>query len=95
MFFVALLTILVTLSIAIFRAITGPSQYDRILAVNSIGTKTVLIIAIYGYFTDRPDFADLALLYAMLNFLGTVAILRFLERQYPSQRYLDKMEENQ
>ena len=69
--------ILVAMLMAIARAILGPSLYDRVLAVNSFGTKTVLLIALLGYLTDRPEFLDIALLYALVNFVGTIAVLKF------------------
>ena len=59
------------------RAIAGPTVFDRILAVNSFGTKTVLFIAVLGFLTGRPDFLDLALVYALINFIGTVAVLKY------------------
>ena len=51
--------------------------YDRVLAVNMFGTKTVLLIAVYGFLTDRPEFLDLAIVYALINFIGVIAVLRF------------------
>jgi len=76
---IALLGILVTMTLALVRATLGPSVYDRILAVNTFGTATVLFIAVLGFFTGRPDFLDLALLYALLNFIGTIAILKYFK----------------
>ncbi len=78
-FAVATLAILVTMAMTIARALLGPSIYDRILAVNSFGTKTVLLIAVYGFLTGRPDFLDIALVYALVNFIGTIAVLKFFE----------------
>ena len=71
------LAILLTMGLALYRAKVGPTWFDRILALNSIGTKTVLLIAIILFVTDRPDFLDLALLYSLMSFIGTVAVLRF------------------
>jgi len=65
--------------LALYRGVQGPSLYDRMLAVNSFGTKTVLIIAVHGFFSGRPDFLDVALVYALINFLSTVAVLKFFE----------------
>ncbi|MBD3873536.1 MAG: pH regulation protein F [Acidobacteria bacterium] len=59
------------------RAIAGPTVFDRVLAVNSFGTKTVLLIAVYGFLSGRPDFLDLALVYALMNFIGTIAVMKF------------------
>ncbi len=69
--------ILVTMALALSRATAGPTVFDRILAVNMFGTKTVLLIAVLGYLTGRPDFLDLALVYALMNFIGTIAVLKY------------------
>ncbi len=79
MFTVAAVAILLTMGLALARALLGPTVYDRILAVNMVGTKTVLMIAVLGFLTGRPDFLDLALLYGLINFIGTIAMLKFFE----------------
>ena len=79
MFIVAAAAILVAMGLAMTRALLGPTVYDRVLAVNMFGTKTVLMIAVFGFLTGRPDFLDLALLYALINFVGTLAVLKFFE----------------
>jgi multicomponent Na+:H+ antiporter subunit F len=71
--------ILVSMMLALVRALLGPSVFDRILAVNSFGTKTVLLIALLATVAGRSDYLDIALLYALLNFIGTVALLRYSE----------------
>jgi multicomponent Na+:H+ antiporter subunit F len=78
MFAAALIAILVTMALALIRALLGPTVYDRILAVNMFGTKTVLLIAVLGFFTGRPDFLDIALVYALINFIGTIAVLKYV-----------------
>jgi multicomponent Na+:H+ antiporter subunit F len=79
MFVAATLALLVTMGLALARALLGPTIYDRVLAVNSFGTKTVLLIAVFGFLTDRPDFLDISLIYALINFIGTIAVLKFLK----------------
>mgnify|MGYP001051213219 CR=1 FL=1 len=79
MFVAASLAILVTMSLAMVRALLGPTVYDRVLAVNMFGTKTVLVIAVLGFLSGRPDFLDLALLYGLINFVGTLTVLKFFE----------------
>ena len=64
---------------ALVRAILGPTVFDRILAVNLFGTKTVLLIAVMGFLRGQPDFIDLALIYVLINFIGTVVILKYVE----------------
>ena len=77
MFGAATAALLVCMAITLARAIVGPTVFDRILAVNSFGTKTVLLIAVYGFLSGRPDFLDLALVYALMNFIGTIAVMKF------------------
>lgn len=79
MYLVASAAIVVTMALAIVRAMLGPTVYDRVLAVNTFGTNTVLIISVISFFTGRPDFIDLALVYAMISFIGTIAVLKFFE----------------
>jgi len=71
--------ILITMTLALIRAMLGPTIFDRVLALNMFGTKTVLLICVVGFLTTRTDFLDLALLYSLMNFIGMVALLRFSE----------------
>lgn len=80
MFVATMAAILVTMILALGRAVLGPTTYDRILGVNMAGTKTVLLIAVLGFLTGRPDFLDLALIYVFLNFVGTLAVLKYIEQ---------------
>lgn len=73
----AAIAILVTMALALLRALLGPSVYDRILAINMFGTKTVLFIALLAAFAGRGDYLDIALVYAMINFIATIAVLKF------------------
>jgi len=79
MFIAAILGVLATMLLALVRALKGPTVYDRVLAVNMFGTKTVLLLAVIGFLTGRPDFLDLSLVYVLINFIGTIAILKFVE----------------
>tara|TARA_B100000029_G_scaffold431318_1_gene442823 strand:- start:446 stop:751 length:306 start_codon:yes stop_codon:yes gene_type:complete len=78
MLIASLCAIVVTMLLALARALLGPTVFDRILAANTFSTKTVLLIAVLGFFTDRPEFLDLALAYALINFVGAVAVLKFV-----------------
>lgn len=78
MFAAAALGILAGMILAIARAALGPTVYNRILAANSFGTLTVLLIAVLGFMTGRPDFLDIALVYAFINFISTIAVLKFI-----------------
>ena len=83
MYAVVCVAMLVVMAIALARAFSAPTVYDRILGVNMFGTKTVLFIAALGYLMGRPDFLDIAIVYALINFIGMVAVLRFFEYTAP------------
>ena len=75
----ATIAIIVAMALALIRAFVGPTLYDRILAVNMFGTKTVLIISVLGFLMGRPDFLDIALVYALINFIGVIALLKYFK----------------
>ncbi len=77
MFIAAAAAIAVTMALALARALLGPSVYDRVLAVNMFGTKTVLFLAVLSFVMGRPDMVDLSLTYALINFIGVIAVLEF------------------
>ncbi len=79
MFSVAMIAVLLTMLLALARALLGPTVYDRILAVNSFGTAAILFIAVLGFLSERPEFLDIALVYALINYIGTVAVLKFFK----------------
>jgi len=69
--------IIISMGLMLVRLIGGPTLYDRLLAVNSFGTKTVLFLCVFCFVIDRPDGVDIAILYALMNFIATVAALKF------------------
>ncbi|KCZ93727.1 monovalent cation/H+ antiporter complex subunit F [Hyphomonas johnsonii] len=73
----ALIAILLGMVLLLIRTLLGPTLYDRVLAVNSFGTKTVLALGLLGFVMGRPEFLDIAILYALINFVSTIAILKF------------------
>ncbi len=79
------LAIVVTMFMAVIRGLLGPGVYDRVLAMNMFGTKTVLLVAVVAMVMDRPDFLDLALAYALINFIGVLAILQFAQNREARQ----------
>ena len=81
LYVVAAIAILISMALAVSRAVMGPSVFDRILAVNMFGTKSVLLVAVFAFLSGRPDVLDIALLYSLLNFLGVFDALRLVERQ--------------
>lgn len=89
MFLSVSLAILVTMVLALIRAIRGPSVYDRVLAVNMFGTKTALLLSVVAFLYGRPDFLDLALAYALINFVGVLAVLEFFQKRSQQSEYLE------
>ena len=77
--------VLVCMCLTLVRLVLGPTVFDRLLAANSFGTKTVLFLALIGFLTERPDFLDLALVYALINFVGIIAVLKFVKTREPSE----------
>ncbi|UHQ55731.1 MULTISPECIES: monovalent cation/H+ antiporter complex subunit F [Microbulbifer] len=74
-----ILALLVVMVLALVRALLGPTIYDRILAVNVFGTKTVVLIAVICFTLGKPEFLDIALVYALINFVSVVGVLRYFE----------------
>lgn len=77
MFAAAAIAILVSLALAVTRALKGPTLFDRVLAGNSVGTLAILMLAVVGFLTGRPEWLDIAITYGLLNLIGTLAILKF------------------
>ncbi|MFG0287277.1 MAG: monovalent cation/H+ antiporter complex subunit F [Rhodopirellula sp. JB044] len=87
--------VLLTMILALVRATLGPTVFDRVLALNMFGTKTVLLISVVSFVTGRSDFLDLALLYSLMNFIGIVALLRFTQYNSFSDSVTSSGESNQ
>jgi multicomponent Na+:H+ antiporter subunit F len=79
MFAVASAALLVALALALVRAYLGPTVFDRTQAANTIGTIAVLLLAVIGFLTGRPEFLDLAIVYGLLNVIGTIAVLKYFQ----------------
>lgn len=77
MYYAVTIALVVTMALALVRALLGPGLYDRVLAVNMVGTKTVLLLSVISFVIGRPDFLDLTLAYALINFIGVLAVLEF------------------
>ena len=80
MFAAATLALLVALALALARAVLGPTVFDRVQAANTVGTLAMLLLAVIGFLSGRPEFLDLALVYGLLNILGTIAVLKFFRQ---------------
>ncbi len=77
MFTAAAIAILFALTLAVIRAIRGPTVFDRVLAGNSIGTLAILLLAVVGFLNGRPEWLDVALTYGFLNVISTLAVLKY------------------
>lgn len=77
MIFATALLLMASMALMMVRLLRGPELYDRVLAVNSFGTKTVLFLCVFAFMIGRSDGVDIALLYALMNFISTIAILKF------------------
>ena len=81
MYYAVTVATLITMAMALGRALLGPTIYDRLLAANMFGTKTVLLLSVVAFLYGRPDFLDLALVYALINFVGVIAVLEFIRER--------------
>ena len=69
----------VVILVPLYRVLRGPTLFDRMLGAGAIGTKTMVLIVVIGFIFDRLDmFIDITLAYAVLNFIGTIAVARYL-----------------
>ena len=89
MYILVSIAILVTMVLALIRALLGPTVYDRVLAVNMFGTKTAMLLAVIAYLYGRPDFLDLALAYALINLVGILAVLEFFQNNHRDRSEYD------
>ena len=76
MFLAALIACAISGILILIRIVIGKTTFDRVLAINSLGTVIVIGIALHGFYSDRPEFLDIAIVYALINFIGTVAVLK-------------------
>lgn len=81
----ATIAVIIAMFLAIIRGCIGPTLYDRILAVNMFGTKTVLLISLLGFVMGRPEFLDIAIVYALISFISVVGVLRHSDALRESQ----------
>lgn len=79
MFTVAACAVVIALIVAVVRALKGPTVFDRLLAGNAIGTGAILLLAVFGFLTDRPEFLDIGITYGLLNLIGTLAALKWFK----------------
>lgn len=76
----ATVALLVTIALTLARAALGPTVFDRLQAANTVGTCAMLLLALLGFLGGRPEFLDLALVYGLLNVIGTIAVLKLFRQ---------------
>ena len=86
MFAVAIAAVLLTMALALVRALLGPTVYDRIVSVNAFGTLTVVLISLHGFLSGRPEFLDIALVYALITFIGVIAVTKYVTVSHRGRR---------
>lgn len=77
---VALVAVLAAIALMAARCLAGPTVFDRLLAANSMGNGAIVVLALFGFLTSRPEFLDLGLTYALLNYVGTFAVLKYFRQ---------------
>ena len=77
MFTIAAIAIMIAHVFAVIRALKGPTVFDRLLAANTIGVAAILLLAVVGFLTGRPEFLDIGITYGLLNLIGTLAVLKY------------------
>ena len=82
LFLYSSLFIALIMLVSLYRAVAGPSILDRLIGVNAIGSKTVPLLILIGFMYKRVDmFIDIALAYAMLNFVAVLAASRYFQKR--------------
>ena len=92
-FTAAILAVLAALALAVARALAGPTAFDRLVAANSIGTSAIMLLALFGFMTGRPEFLDIGLTYVLLNLVGILAVLKFF--RYGALGHAHELDEHQ
>jgi len=77
MFMIGSIAVTIALALAVIRAIAGPTVFDRVLAANTVGSLAILLLAVIGFLMGRPEWLDIALVYGLLNLIGTLAVLKY------------------
>ena len=79
-FYASVVVLILTVSLCLYRVLVGPGVENRLIAVNTVGTKTIILLVLIGLILERPIFLDIAIVYAMINFIATLAIAKYLKR---------------
>jgi len=75
----SVIILIITIFICLYRVVFGPGVENRLIAVNTVGTKTIILLVLIGFIFDRSIFLDIAIIYAMINFIATLAIAKYLK----------------
>lgn len=79
-FHASAIILILTIFLCLYRVIAGPGVENRLIAVNTVGTKTIILLVIIGFIYGRPLFIDISIIYAMINFIAALAIAKYLRR---------------
>ncbi|HDR73722.1 MAG TPA: cation:proton antiporter [Methanoculleus sp.] len=79
-FLASAIILIITIFLCLYRVLYGPGVENRLIAVNTVGTKTIILLVIIGFLYERPIFMDISIVYAMINFIATLAIAKYLRR---------------
>lgn len=86
-FFFVLITLTALMLVYLFRVVRGPTAFDRVLGLNGISTKAIVLLVVIGTTFDRVDmFVDISTGYAILNLVGALAVAKFLEERGEAQK---------
>lgn len=75
----SVIILIITIFVCLYRVVYGPGVENRLIAVNTVGTKTIILLVLIGFIFDRSIFLDIAIIYAMINFIATLAIAKYLK----------------
>ena len=75
----SVIILILTIFVCLYRVVFGPGVENRLIAVNTVGTKTIILLVLIGFIFDRSIFLDVAIIYAMINFIATLAIAKYLK----------------
>lgn len=81
-FFLVLLVLAILIGVYLYRVLQGPTIFDRVLGLNGISTKAIILLVLMGVVFERVDmFIDISTGYALLNLVGALAVAKYLEQK--------------
>jgi len=88
--FIAMLVLAIAIFFCLFRAILGPRFTDRLVAVNLIGTKVIILICVVAIYISEAYVVDIALIYALISFLAVVVLANAYKSSYDKRKAEEK-----